>query len=121
MFEPHYQPDPRIPGMGLAFWRVDQPNTAVVPGVQLHPDDNEDPYAFRLDLSEYGVATVRVVFSRDQSWTTGFHLDGILLAAETYPRSINPRLWVVGAVGVLAAASTVMAIRRSPQSAKVLT
>jgi CubicO group peptidase (beta-lactamase class C family) len=21
MFEPHYQPDPRIPGMGLAFWR----------------------------------------------------------------------------------------------------
>ena len=23
MFEPHYQPDPRIPGMGLGFWRVD--------------------------------------------------------------------------------------------------
>jgi CubicO group peptidase (beta-lactamase class C family) len=23
MFEPHYQPDPRIAGMGLAFWRVD--------------------------------------------------------------------------------------------------
>ena len=23
MFQPHYQPDPRIPGMGLAFWRVD--------------------------------------------------------------------------------------------------
>src|SRR5215218_2403786 len=21
MFQPHYQPDPRIPGMGLAFWR----------------------------------------------------------------------------------------------------
>ena len=23
MFQPHYQPDPRIPGMGLAFWRAD--------------------------------------------------------------------------------------------------
>ena len=23
MFEPHYQPDPRIPGLGLAFFRVD--------------------------------------------------------------------------------------------------
>ena len=21
MFEPHYQPDPRVPGMGLGFWR----------------------------------------------------------------------------------------------------
>lgn len=23
MFEPHYQPDPRVPGIGLGFWRVD--------------------------------------------------------------------------------------------------
>ena len=49
MFQPHYQPDPRIPGMGLAFWRVDLGGRAavehqgVVPGfnsqIFLAPDD----------------------------------------------------------------------------------
>jgi len=28
MFEPQYQPDPRIAGLGLAFWRVDDRGTA---------------------------------------------------------------------------------------------
>ena len=34
MFEPHYQPDPRIPGMGLAFFRVDlgRPSGRRAPG-----------------------------------------------------------------------------------------
>ena len=197
MFEPHYQPDPRIPGMSLAFWRVDlgghpavehqgvlpgfnsqiflAPDDGVgvmaftngsrnaaswltgemeqllreligfprerirsdVPqrpeiwgelcgryrpraqrtdmqawgilgagaevgvrrgqlilrtlsaipalyrGLQLHPDDKEDPYVFRIDLSKYGLGTVRVVFSRDPSGTTtGVHLDGLLLSAQ---------------------------------------
>jgi hypothetical protein len=233
MFRPHYQPDPRIPGMGLAFWRVDlgghpavehqgvvpgfnsqiflapddgvavmaftngsrnasgwlmgeterllrdligapdqgirtdvsqrpeiwgdlcgwyrpraqrtdmmawsmlgagaevtfrrgqlmvrtlSPIPALYRGLQLHPDDNEDPYVFRLDLSTHGLGTVRVVFSRDRSGkTTRFHLDGILLSAEMYPRSINPRLWAAGAVGVLAAASTVRALRPGRRYAK---
>ena len=176
MFEPHYRPDPRIPGMGLAFWRTDLgghravEHQGVVPGfnsqiflapddgvgvmayrtgpgtpgwltgetgrllreligapdqgirtdipqhpeiwgqlcgwyrphaqrtdmmawsmfgagvqirvrrgqpygpsvryrlyqgLQLHPDGTEDPYVFRVDLSKYGLGTVRVVFSRD--------------------------------------------------------
>ena len=49
MFEPHYQPDQRIPGMGLAFWRVDLGGHAavehqgVVPGfnsqIFLAPDE----------------------------------------------------------------------------------
>jgi CubicO group peptidase (beta-lactamase class C family) len=230
MFQPHYQPDPRIPGMGLAFWRVDlgghpavehqgvvpgfnsqiflapddgvavmaftngsrnasgwltgeteqllrdligapdqgirtdvpqrpeiwgdlcgwyrpraqrtdmmawsmlgagaevtfrrgrlmvrtlSPIPALYRGLQLHPDDDEDPYVFRLDLSKYGLGTVRVVFSRDLTGrTTRLHLDGILLSAEMYPRSINPRLWTTGAVGVLAAGTTLRALRR-PQS-----
>jgi len=229
MFQPHYQPDPRIPGMGLAFWRVDlgghlavehqgvvpgfnsqiflapddgvavmaftngsrnasgwltgetgrllrdligapderirtdvpqrpdiwgdlcgwyrplaqrtdmmawsmlgagaevtfrrgrlmmrtlSPIPALYRGFQLHPDDEEDPYVFRLDLSKYGLGTVRVVFSRGRSEkATGFHLDGILLSAEKYPRSVNPRLWAAGAAGLFAAASTVRALRRPP-------
>ena len=197
MFEPHYRPDPRIPGMGLAFWRVDlgghpavehqgvvpgfnsqiflapddgvgvlaftngsrnasgwltgemgrllreligapelgirtdiphhpeiwgklcgwyrpralrtdmmawsmlgagvqvtvrhgqltlrsvSPIPALYRGLQLHPDDREDPYVFGVDLSKYGLGTVRVVFSREPSGTTtGLHLGGPMLSAE---------------------------------------
>jgi CubicO group peptidase (beta-lactamase class C family) len=92
--------------------RTLSPIPALYRGIQLHPDDEEDPYVFRLDLSKYGLGTVRVVFSRDGSGkTTSLHLDGILMSAEKYPRSINPRLWAAGAVGVLAAASVVKALR----------
>jgi CubicO group peptidase (beta-lactamase class C family) len=56
MFQPHYQPDPRIPGMGLAFWRVSLSGHAavehqgVVPGfnsqIFLAPDDGVGVMAF---------------------------------------------------------------------------
>jgi len=230
MFQPHYQPDPRIPGMGLAFWRVDlcghpavehqgvvpafnsqiflapddgvavmaftngsrnasgwltgeteqllrdligapdqgirtdvpqrpeiwgdlcgwyrpraqrtdmmawsmlgagaevtfrrgrlmvrtlSPIPALYRGLQLHPDDDEDPYVFRLDLSKYGLGTVRVVFSRDPTGrTTRLHLDGILQSADKHPRTINPRLWAAGAVGALGAAAALRSLGR-PQS-----
>ena len=32
MFEPHYQPDPRIPGMGLGFFRDEIAGHRTVPG-----------------------------------------------------------------------------------------
>jgi hypothetical protein len=51
-------------------------------GLQLHPDDKQDPYVFRIDLSKYGLNTARVVFSRDPSGAaTGVHLDGVLMSA----------------------------------------
>lgn len=56
MFAPHYQPDPRIPGMGLAFWRGELDGHAVVehqgvvPGfnsqIYLAPDDGVGVMAF---------------------------------------------------------------------------
>ena len=56
MFQPHYQPDPRIPGMGLAFWRADLSghlaveHQGVVPGfnsqIVLAPDDGVAVMAF---------------------------------------------------------------------------
>ena len=33
-------------------------------GFDLHPDDPDDPYVFRLDFSEFGMAGMRLVFGR---------------------------------------------------------
>jgi CubicO group peptidase (beta-lactamase class C family) len=42
------------------------PIPAVWRGLELHPDDEDDPDMFRLDLSRFaGMSTVRVVFGRD--------------------------------------------------------
>lgn len=56
MYEPNYQPDPRIPGMGLAFWRADLgghlavEHAGIVPGfdsqIYLAPKDGVGVIAF---------------------------------------------------------------------------
>jgi CubicO group peptidase (beta-lactamase class C family) len=99
---------------GQLILRTLSPIPALYRGLQLHPDDKKDPYVFRMDLSKYGLGTIRVVFSRDPSGTTtGVHLDGILLSAYKHSRSTNPRTLAASAVGVVAAATTVKALRRS--------
>ena len=40
------------------------PVPALARGLPLHPDDADDPYVFRIDLSGLGIGTSRVVFSR---------------------------------------------------------
>lgn len=37
MFAPHHQPDPRVPGLGLAFWRYDLSGRLVVGHQGTHP------------------------------------------------------------------------------------
>jgi CubicO group peptidase (beta-lactamase class C family) len=89
MFQPHYQPDPRIPGMGLAFWRVDLGGHAavehhgVVPGfnsqIFLAPDEGVAVMAFTNGSRN----AARVVFSRKPSGRVmGVHLDGVSLSAD---------------------------------------
>jgi CubicO group peptidase (beta-lactamase class C family) len=52
------------------------PVPALYRGVPLHPDDPDDPYVFRLDLSSVGLASVRVVFGRDnESQMPAIHAD----------------------------------------------
>ncbi|HZU18737.1 MAG TPA: serine hydrolase domain-containing protein [Candidatus Dormibacteraeota bacterium] len=56
MYEAHHRPDPRLPGMGLAFWRADLAghraveHSGIVPGfdsqIQLAPDDGVGLMAF---------------------------------------------------------------------------
>jgi CubicO group peptidase (beta-lactamase class C family) len=93
--------------------RVLTPIPAVYRGFPLHPDDERDPYAFRIDLSEFGIGTMRVVFSREpETGATAAHVDQPPLSAWKQPAATNPRRWATGALGALAVATTALAARR---------
>jgi CubicO group peptidase (beta-lactamase class C family) len=82
-------------------------------GLPLEPDDEQDPDVFRLDLSRFGMPSVRVVFSREaggratavhtdlggQPWSLARH-DGAAVKSR-WPR---PVLAAVVAIGLMAAA-----------------
>lgn len=52
------------------------PVPALARGLPLHPDDSDDPYVFRVDLSSLGIGSSRVVFSRSpHAGATAFHVD----------------------------------------------
>jgi CubicO group peptidase (beta-lactamase class C family) len=92
--------------------RVLSPIPALIKGLPLHPDDAEDPYVFRLDLSRFGIGTARVVFSRQPGPRMAIHLDLVPLSLYEQAASRNPRLWAAGALG-LATAATVVRRRRA--------
>ncbi len=51
---------------GRLMIRLLTPVPALYRGFTLHPDDPSDPYVFRLDLSGFGMPTVRLVFGDDE-------------------------------------------------------
>ncbi|MGV1010020.1 MAG: serine hydrolase domain-containing protein [Dermatophilaceae bacterium] len=90
---------------GALVLRSLSPVPALYRGFPLRPDDDTDPYAFRIDLSEFGVGTIRVVFGREAATGTMLvHLDVMPLTARKRPAATNPRLWAQGAAGIGAAA-----------------
>ena len=95
---------------GQLMVRCLTPIPALYRGFPLHPDDVTDPYVFRIDLSEYGVGSARVVFGREPGvGTTSIHLDLMPLTLRKAAAVKNPRLWATGALGV---ASAVFVVRR---------
>lgn len=102
--------------------RLLSPIPALYRGFPLHPDDDEDPYVFRIDLSRFGIGTGRVIFSREPgAGTTAVHLDLMPLSLVKRPAATNPRLWATGALGALTVAATVTAIRRQIRSPRTST
>ena len=68
------------------------PLPALYRGFPLHPDDEDDPYIFRIDLSEFGIGTARVVFSRDPGGgTRRVHLDLMPLTLQKRAHASNRR------------------------------
>jgi CubicO group peptidase (beta-lactamase class C family) len=100
---------------GQLMLRALSPIPAVTRGLALHPDDERDPYVFRIDLSGLGLGTARVVFSREPGvGTTAVHLEfaPALVTLDKQPAMKNPRRWATGALGAVAAAGMATAARR---------
>jgi hypothetical protein len=52
------------------------PVPALYRGFALHPDDQQDPYVFRVEFPWFGIGTCRVIFSREPGvGTTALHLE----------------------------------------------
>jgi len=101
---------------GQLTLRAVGPLPAVNRGLPLHPDDDEDPYVFRVDLSRLGLGTSRVVFSRSPGpGTTSVHLDVPSLFSLSFDRQAaarNPRRWTAGVLGAVAVAAAATSLRR---------
>jgi CubicO group peptidase (beta-lactamase class C family) len=97
---------------GRLMLRGLSPIPAVYRGFLLHPDDYKDPYVFRIDLSQFGIGTAKVVFSRDAGGVTAVHTDFVPLSLQKQQAIKNPRLWMTGAVGALAVVATFVAVRQ---------
>jgi CubicO group peptidase (beta-lactamase class C family) len=92
--------------------RVLSPVPALYRGFALHPDDDRDPYVFRIDASEFGVGTSRIIFGRDAG--TGrikLYLDVFPLALEKAPAASH-RPWAAAAAGAVALGTALAVARR---------
>ena len=98
---------------GRPMLRVLTPVPALYRGFPLHPDDEEDPYAFRLDLSAFGMGTARVVFSHEAgAGTTACHTELQAMSLYKRPGRGRPAARLTVALGALAAAGVVAGRRR---------
>ncbi|MGZ4668057.1 MAG: serine hydrolase domain-containing protein [Blastococcus sp.] len=89
-------------------------------GFDLHPDDPDDPYVFRLDFSEFGMGRMRLVFGRaPDGRTTAVHFDLMPVSAERRPAGTNPRRWLGGATALATATAVAVRARRRPVPARV--
>lgn len=85
------------------------PLPAMRKGMRLHPDDPDDPYVFRVDMSNVGLDTLPVVFA-DAPSTGKRQLLMDVMAFDKRPDAQNPRRLATGA---LAAGAATLAVRRS--------
>jgi hypothetical protein len=98
---------------GQLMMRMLSPIPMFYGGYPLHPDDDNDPYIFRIDLSNFSMGTGRVIFSREPGvGTTAVHCEFGPISFQKQPSSKNPRLWATGAAGALAVAATTAAVVR---------
>lgn len=98
---------------GQPWVRILSPVPALYRGIPLHPDDPQDPYVFRVDLSPFGMGSVRVIFGRDSgTGQTLAYFEFNPMSLRRQPTSTNPRLWLAGALGAAVGATAIVRRRR---------
>jgi hypothetical protein len=100
---------------GQLMLRLLTPMPALYRGFPLHPDDETDPYVFRLDTSKFGMPTVHIVFGHEVGGgTTAVHtnLGSMPWSLEERPATRRPGAWLTLALGALAVVSAVRAFQR---------
>jgi CubicO group peptidase (beta-lactamase class C family) len=99
---------------GHLMLRALTPAPAMRRGLRLYPDDDDDPYMFRVDLSGLGKGTLRVAFSRGpEAGATARYLVMGMDVLRKRPDVRNPRPWVKGVLAVGAMALTIRRVRRA--------
>jgi CubicO group peptidase (beta-lactamase class C family) len=97
---------------GKLMLRALSPLPVMYRGAELHPDDDTDPYVFRIDLSRYAMPSVRVFFSREpHTGATSVTTEFMPLTAYKQPAETNPRRWATGALTAAAAAIAARRVR----------
>ncbi len=98
---------------GRLMVRMLTPIPALYQGFPLQPDDEADPYAFRIDFSRFGMPLVRVVFQRDvDRGVVAAHTDLQSLSLDRQHATSGGGMWATGALGALAVVTAASAVRR---------
>lgn len=85
------------------------PVPALLRGLPLHPDDDADPYVFRVDPSQFGLPTARIVFSHDGATAAAMHLDIFPVSLRRATPASAPRPRLAAAIAASVAATTAAA------------
>ncbi len=99
---------------GRPMLRFLTPVPALCQGFPLHPDDENDPYVFRVDFSDMGAP--RIAFSTGpHGVVTAVTLDHPLMALRLRKQSpaTNPRRWAMGTLAALGTAGAAAAVLRA--------
>lgn len=81
-------------------------------GFELHPDDDRDPYVFRIAVPWFGIGTGRVIFSREPGLgVTAVHAEFGPLSFQKRTDATNPRRWIRPTLGAAAAVGALAALR----------
>lgn len=104
---------------GTLMLRALNPIPALLKGFQLHPDDPADPYVFRIDASQFGMRTARILFSRHAAnGEMRMHLDLMPISLHRNPAARRPRPQVAATIGAVVLVAAMMARRRRTSRTK---
>ncbi len=104
---------------GRLHFRFLSPIPPLYRGFVLHPDDENDPDAFRIEFGGLGMATIpmRVVFSRAPgTGTVSVHVDLQSVSADKQPARTDRERWIAGALAVSAVGVAGRRLRDSRRS-----